>query len=99
MRKVITTFFVLFFVIVGGFFIYKNVIDKPRGFVGRPDFQLDNSTKEEITHFFNVTSDISEIQNYCENNREYCMYYCMEINRDHEICEISKDMRNREPPE
>nr|MBA4405627.1 hypothetical protein [Nanoarchaeum sp.] len=91
MKKMIYSLIVLLFVIVGGFFVFK---DKPKDFGERPDFDLDNQTKAEITYFFEVTPDLTEVEVYCENNRNYCAFYCMEVNRTHEVC---NNLR-REPP-
>ena len=52
----------------------------------RGDFQIDKNTQNEIISFFESTSDINEINSYCEQNRMYCSYYCRTINPNHEIC-------------
>ena len=53
---------------------------------GRGNFQIDEKTKNEITSFFQSTSDINQINTYCEQNRMYCFYYCKSINPSDEIC-------------
>ena len=53
---------------------------------GRGNFQIDEKTKNEINSFFESTSDINEINSYCEQNRMYCSYYCGNINPNNEIC-------------
>ncbi len=55
------------------------------------NFQMSEETKNQVTAFFNQTSDISEIKAYCDQNRGNCIYYCRNINKDHEIC---KDLMN-----
>ncbi len=61
-----------------------------RGSLNRgPDmrnFQITDATKNEITSFFDSTSDLNEINSYCQQNRMYCAYYCRDINPNHEIC-------------
>jgi len=53
---------------------------------GRGNFQIDEKTKAEITSFFESTSDITEINTYCVQNRMYCSYYCRTISPSSEIC-------------
>jgi hypothetical protein len=71
---------------VGGYFIHNFL---SRSFIsGRGNFQIDENTKNEITSFFDSTSDINEINSYCGQNRMYCAYYCRNINSDNEFCSI-----------
>ena len=55
--------------------------------------QLDDKTKEEIISFFKSTQDINQIKDYCDKNRFYCMYYCMEIDKNNEICSQMQQQR------
>jgi hypothetical protein len=54
---------------------------------GRENFQIDEKTKNEITSFFQSTSDINQINSYCQQNRTYCFYYCRSINPNDQICQ------------
>jgi hypothetical protein len=63
-----------------GFFIHK----RP-GFPGR-NFQLNESQVNDINSFFSSNPSISDMQDYCTNNRGYCFYYCRNINPNSEIC-------------
>jgi len=66
-------------------YIVHNVIN--RNFIpGRGNFQIDENAKTEITAFFDSTSDMTEINSYCNQNRMYCSYYCRSINPVNEIC-------------
>ena len=53
---------------------------------GFPQMQLTDEQIQEVTSFFNSTTDINEIKDYCDSNRMNCFYYCRSINPDHEIC-------------
>jgi hypothetical protein len=77
-------------------YFYLNNIH-PNNFPRGGNFQIDEKTKNEITYFFNNTNDINQIEDYCNQNRSYCFYYCRDINPNHEICnEIQTPMnRNR----
>ncbi|MBS3172533.1 hypothetical protein J4438_03060 [Candidatus Woesearchaeota archaeon] len=59
---------------------------RPDNFGERPNFNLDDTVKNDTIYFFDSTSNIDEIRNYCEENRPNCGFYCMEINPNHEIC-------------
>jgi hypothetical protein len=56
----------------------------PRG--DFPQMQLTDEQIQEVTSFFNSTTDITEIKDYCDVNRMNCFYYCRTVNPDHEIC-------------
>jgi len=56
-------------------------------FMRNPNLHIDEVTIDQISSFFENTSDINEIRSYCDENRMYCMYYCRDMNQDHEICE------------
>ena len=69
-----------------GYFSY-GIIDKPNLDTPRGNkFQVDEETKVKIVSFFESNSTDNEVEIYCQENRMYCMYYCTEINSDHEIC-------------
>jgi hypothetical protein len=69
---------------ISGYFVHNSI---NRGFIqGRGNSQIDENTKNEITSFFDSTSNTSEINSYCEQNIMNCMYYCRSINPNNEIC-------------
>lgn len=68
-----------------GYFISNNL--HRFNFLGRGSLQIDDKTKNEITSFFESTSDINTINSYCAQNRMNCLYYCRNINPNHEICQ------------
>jgi hypothetical protein len=69
---------------IGSYFIHNST---NRNFMqGRGNFQIDDKTKNEITSFFNSTSDINTIISYCGQNRVNCAYYCRNINPNSGIC-------------
>ena len=51
-----------------------------------PQMQLTTNQIQNVTSFFESTTDINKITDYCENNRMECFYYCREINSAHEYC-------------
>jgi len=80
-----------------GFFIFENVTK--RNFRGRnfdPGFNsserggnfspINETTKTEITSFFENSPSSSDIDAYCKNNPGYCMYYCRQINSSSDYC-------------
>lgn len=77
--------------LVGGAAGYLVANNIHRG-IGRGNFQINEETKASITSFFESTSDINEIRNYCGQNRNYCFYYCSSINQNHDIC---KELMNQ----
>jgi len=70
---------------VSGYFLHnaisRNLIQR------RGNFQITEAQINEVTSFFDNTLDINEINSYCGQNRQYCVYYCRNINPEHEICE------------
>ena len=55
----------------------------------RGDFQQMQLTDEQIqsvTSFFDSTTDTTKINNYCEQNRMECFYYCRNINTNNQYC-------------
>ena len=69
------------------FFFHNN---KPgQGFRGDfPQMQLSDEQIQSVTSFFESTTDIDKITNYCndQENRMLCFYYCREINSAHAYC-------------
>lgn len=82
------------------YFIFTNVVGKnpgphPNGGNGFPmnnsemrgGFQpLDDTTKNQITSFFESSPSSSEVETYCNENRNYCFYYCMDMKGSNEFC-------------
>lgn len=69
---------------IAGYILHNNI---NRNFIqGRGSFQINEAQINEVTSFFESTSDINELRTYCENNRANCFYYCRNINPSHEIC-------------
>jgi len=53
----------------------------------REQFQaIDESLKEETTSFFDSDPSLEEVKEFCSKNQGGCLYYCKEINSNHEIC-------------
>jgi hypothetical protein len=50
------------------------------------NFQINETTRAEITSFFDNSPSADEISNYCQNNPRYCMEYCRVINPSDQIC-------------
>jgi gas vesicle protein len=76
--------------IIGGLMGYflSGLIIKPKSeFTRNQDFQIDENTKEEVISFFGSNPTNEEVEKYCQENRMYCMYYCMEINQNDDVCE------------
>jgi len=72
--------------IVAGSILYNSI---SRNFFNRSNlenFQIDELTKDSIFSFFQSTTDIDEIIDYCSQNRMNCAYYCKDVNPEHEIC-------------
>jgi hypothetical protein len=88
--------------IIIGYLYYKNHFnkrpdfEKGQGFdlqqngskkdIPPQNFQLDESQISELKSFFNSTTNLDDIKNYCLTNPFNCMYYCKEINSSNEIC-------------
>jgi hypothetical protein len=71
--------------VVGGiasYFIFNN--QPRRGNFN--NFQLTESQVNEIITFFNSNPNSTEIQSYCQQNKNYCFYYCRDMNQSNEIC-------------
>lgn len=68
---------------IAGYLIANNIHGTG---IGKGNFQINEETKTSIISFFENTSDMNEINAYCEQNRNYCFYYCMNINPNHDIC-------------
>lgn len=89
-QKSITIYLIIGLVIglviggAAGYVIVNNM--HKNNFPQRGNFQIDDATKNQITSFFDSTSDINQINSYCGQNRTYCFYYCRNINPDNEAC-------------
>ncbi|VVB77651.1 Uncharacterised protein [uncultured archaeon] len=71
-----------------GYFYYKGNFNKRNNmqrFQGR-NLQLNESQINEVTSFFESTTDINQIESYCQQNRMNCFYYCRNINPNGEYC-------------
>jgi|GEM_PF-2277783 len=67
-----------------------NASDRGGNFQPNP---ITEEIKNEITSFFESFPSSSEIEEYCNTNINYCMYYCMDINKTAEICsELNQTM-------
>ncbi len=78
-----------------GYLFHNNI---SRNFIqNKNNFQIDENTKNKIISFFDNTTDINSINSYCNQNMNYCLYYCRTINPNHEICAnlINNSMRQR----
>jgi len=96
-KKIIIIFVVLIIIISGvsAYFIFghstrrnfrgENFPNEENG--GRNFQSLNESTKNEITSFFESSPSSSEVEYYCDKNKEYCFYYCADMNEDNEFCE------------
>ncbi|MFA5993000.1 MAG: hypothetical protein WC796_04810 [Candidatus Pacearchaeota archaeon] len=73
--------------IVVGYFLHGLI---NRSMSGRGNFQgnfqIDDNTKNEITSFFDSNPDTATITSYCQQNKENCVYYCSNINRNSPVC-------------
>lgn len=49
--------------------------------------EINEEIQSEIISFFESTNNLDEIIQYCEDNKMYCMYYCREINPEHNVCD------------
>jgi len=107
------TLFIILFVGSIAYFCFSH--DSKKGFWGEQfgdnsrqrlqgpgNVSLSEEDKYSTVNFFNSTSSIEEINNYCENNRMNCMYYCREINPQNEVCkklfELNKTDGEMNPP-
>lgn len=50
------------------------------------NFSFDEETKNSIAEFFSSSPNIEEVRDYCRQNRMNCVYYCREVNPEHEVC-------------
>ena len=74
-----------------GYFMH-NIINNRNFTQGKGNFQIDETTQNEITSFFSSEPDVNTINTYCGQNRMYCAYYCRNINPNHEICSQYSNM-------
>jgi hypothetical protein len=64
----------------------------------RGNFQLNESQISEVTSFFNSNPSSTEVETYCNNNRNSCFYYCKTINSNSEFCnQIMNFSRSGQP--
>jgi hypothetical protein len=72
--KLIIIFSIIFFIAggVGGFFIGTSYRAFSRGNFST----LSDTTKNEITTFFNGNPTQEQAATYCQQNMAYCFYYC-----------------------
>jgi hypothetical protein len=96
--------FSLIFLVVGGIAGYSLGVNiHSNAFKENPDFlnnapQLNESVKAEINSFFQSTTDVDEINTYCQSNPMYCMEYCRTINPSFEVCnKINENFRRGVP--
>ena len=76
-----------------GYIIVNNLHRNNSPFLG--NFQIDEQTKTGVISFFNSTVDMDKINSYCQENRMNCLYYCRNINPNHEICQNIQVTSNR----
>ena len=50
------------------------------------NFNLDENTKNQITSFFESSPSQTQLDDYCNQNRMYCIYYCRQVNPSSELC-------------
>ncbi len=97
---------------IAAYFIFENFMKKD--FRENPDYpddserrggfpSLNETTKAKITSFFESSPSSSEIEDYCNKNRGYCFYYCVNMKGNNEFC---KELMNNtkmppggEPPQ
>jgi len=48
--------------------------------------QLDDTTKNQITSFFEGSPPSSEVETYCNENGNYCFYYCIDMKGTNDFC-------------
>ncbi len=95
-KKTIIISAVLIVIVLGvsAYFIFGHSTKRNFGGENSPNkenrgrnFQPPNeTTKSEITSFFESSPSYSEAKDYCKNNPGYCMYYCQNMNPSNEIC-------------
>ena len=86
-----------------GYIYYSKYLSHPKrngefgNFSSQRNLQLNESQTLEVKQFFDGTTDIAEINSYCQNNRMNCFYYCRTINPNHEICREMMNESRRGP--
>lgn len=50
------------------------------------EVNLNDETKKEIAEFFGSSPSLEESIKYCSSSSINCMYYCMEVDRENQIC-------------
>ena len=88
-------------VIANIFFAYLIFFNHPK--YGRGNFEgsmpmnmeLADDEVQSIISFFQSTTDSNEIESYCQSNRMYCMYYCINFDSGNEICNQMQNFRQQ----
>lgn len=86
MNKLITG--IIIGLIVGGMIGYfsHDLISESTPKMNAGEFGIGDETKSEVISFFDLNPSNEEVEIYCQENRKNCVYYCREINQEHEIC-------------
>jgi hypothetical protein len=84
-------------IIILGTLYFSGFFNHKRFGFPRQDFQLNESQINNINSFFSSNPSASDIQNYCSTNRDYCFYYCRNLNPTSDIC--SSIMNFSRPPQ
>ncbi len=72
--------------VIFGYLVFRNPRQKMGDFPKGMAMELSQEEIDSITSFFESTDDLNEIEDYCENNRMNCAYYCMNVDSSNEIC-------------
>lgn len=82
--------FVIIGLVVGSYFIF---FAHHRGYRGtgyvnfrRGNFTLNQSALNQTDSFFNTNPDNQSVQSYCQQNMQYCLYYCSRVNANNSAC-------------
>ncbi|MFA5856833.1 MAG: hypothetical protein WC867_05715 [Candidatus Pacearchaeota archaeon] len=77
------------------------ILNKNKRF-SRGMFQINEEDKQEVSAFFENNPTNEEINEYCNNNRQNCFYYCRNINQENLYCielvnnrELTDNFENR----
>lgn len=65
-----------------------------------PQEELTDSQIQSVTSFFESTTDITKITEYCntQENRMLCFYYCRNVNQNHQYCtQLTQERQNFAP--
>lgn len=72
--------------IIFGIMVFRNQRPGKGNFPGGMQMELSQDEINSITSFFNNNPSETEISDYCDSNRMYCAYYCMNIDSGNEVC-------------